>query len=87
MTAPMPPSERALGNELGVKRYPCDVRNQADIDAAYRDGHKLDVLVHCLTGANLYPFVETSTTDCPQSNCLFTIARSGTVDDGRGVRS
>ena len=63
------PTVEELGNELGVKHfYPCDVQNQADIDALAtalkQDGHTLDVLVHCLAGANHEdlnrPFVETS---------------------------
>src|SRR6202042_875192 len=48
--------------------YPCEVTQQTDIDelgaALKKDGHKIDVMVHCLAGANhedlQKPFVETS---------------------------
>jgi enoyl-[acyl-carrier protein] reductase I len=50
------PVVEELGNEIGVKGfYACDVQQQSDIDgvAAYlkRDGHTLDVIVHCLAFA------------------------------------
>jgi enoyl-[acyl-carrier protein] reductase I len=63
------PAVEDLGNELGAKCYcPCDVQVQGDIDnfaaALQRDGHTVDVLVHCLAGANHEdlnrPFIETT---------------------------
>jgi enoyl-[acyl-carrier protein] reductase I len=63
------PTVEDLGKELGVENYyPCDVQLQSDIDglaASLRtEGRKLDVVVHCLAGANHedlnQPFVNTS---------------------------
>ena len=63
------PTVEELGNELGAKAfYPCDVQQQSDIDnlaaSVKADGHKLDVVVHCLAFANHddlgNPFVKTS---------------------------
>ncbi|MGA8034384.1 MAG: enoyl-ACP reductase [Candidatus Acidiferrales bacterium] len=63
------PTVEELGKELGATAfYPCDVVQQSDIDALgaslKADGHKLDVMVHCLAGANHedlnQPFVNTS---------------------------
>ncbi len=63
------PTVEELGKELGAAHfYPCDVVQQSDIDALgaalKADGHSLDVMVHCLAGANHedlnQPFVNTS---------------------------
>src|ERR1700678_146373 len=63
------PTVEELGKELGAKGfYPCDVQLQPDIDGVAaslkRDGHQLDVIVHCLAGANHedlnQPFLDTS---------------------------
>jgi enoyl-[acyl-carrier protein] reductase I len=63
------PTVEELGKELGAAHfYPCEVTQQTDIDelgaALKKDGHKIDVMVHCLAGANhedlQKPFVETS---------------------------
>jgi enoyl-[acyl-carrier protein] reductase I len=63
------PQVEELGKELGVTSfYPCDVMQQTDIDglaaALKADGHKLDVMVHSLAGANHedlnQPFLNTS---------------------------
>lgn len=63
------PTVEELGKELGAKAfYPCDVQQQSDIDAVAvalkRDGYELDVVVHCLAGANHEdlnrPFLDTS---------------------------
>jgi enoyl-[acyl-carrier protein] reductase I len=63
------PTVEELGKELGATAfYPCDVVQQSDIDALgaslKADGHTLDVMVHCLAGANHedlnQPFVNTS---------------------------
>jgi enoyl-[acyl-carrier protein] reductase I len=63
------PTVEELGKELGVTSfYACDVMQQSDIDglaaALKADGHKLDVMVHSLAGANHedlnQPFLNTS---------------------------
>jgi enoyl-[acyl-carrier protein] reductase I len=63
------PTVEELGKELGVSSfYPCDVMQQSDIDglaaSLKADGHKLDVMVHSLAGANHedlnQPFLNTS---------------------------
>src|SRR6202030_560987 len=63
------PTVEELGKELGAaNHYPCDVQSQADIDnlaaALKGEGHKLDVVVHCLAFANHedlnQPFLNTS---------------------------
>ncbi len=63
------PTVEELGKELGVTSYyPCDVTQQSDIDglaaSLKSDGHKLDVMVHSLAGANHedlnQPFLNTS---------------------------
>jgi enoyl-[acyl-carrier protein] reductase I len=63
------PVVEELGNELGAKGfYACDVQQQSDIDGVAaslrRDGHSLDVIVHCLAFANHedlnQPFLDTS---------------------------
>jgi len=63
------PVVEELGNELGAKGfYACDVQQQSDIDgvaaSVKRDGHSLDVIVHCLAFANHedlnQPFLNTS---------------------------
>jgi enoyl-[acyl-carrier protein] reductase I len=63
------PTVEELGKELGVTSfYPCDVMQQSDIDglatSLKTDGHKLDVMVHSLAGANHedlnQPFLNTS---------------------------
>ena len=63
------PTVEDLGKELGVENYyPCDVQLQSDIDglatSLKAEGRKLDVVVHCLAGANHedlnQPFVNTS---------------------------
>lgn len=51
------PTVEDLGKELGVTGYyACDVQQQSDIDATAQalqnEGRKLDVVVHCLAGAN-----------------------------------
>jgi enoyl-[acyl-carrier protein] reductase I len=51
------PTVQELGNELGVgSYYPCDVQLQSDIDglaaSLKAEDQKLDVIVHCLAGAN-----------------------------------
>jgi enoyl-[acyl-carrier protein] reductase I len=63
------PTVEELGQELGAaNHYPCDVQQQSDIDnlsaALKSEGRKLDVVVHCLAGANhedlQQPFANTS---------------------------
>ena len=63
------PTVEDLGKELGAAGfYPCDVQQQPDIDglaaSLKAEGQKLDVVVHCLAGANHedlnQPFVNTS---------------------------
>src|ERR1700728_1113084 len=63
------PTVEELGKELGAHAfYPCDVQQQSDIDgvaaSVKRDGHTLDVVVHCLAFANHedlnQPFLDTS---------------------------
>jgi enoyl-[acyl-carrier protein] reductase I len=63
------PTVEELGKELGASHfYPCEVTQQTDIDelgaSLKKDGHKIDVMVHSLAGANhedlQKPFVETS---------------------------
>jgi enoyl-[acyl-carrier protein] reductase I len=63
------PTVEELGKELGARAfYPCDVQKQSDIDGVAAslkaDGHELDVIVHCLAGANHedlnQPFLNTS---------------------------
>jgi enoyl-[acyl-carrier protein] reductase I len=63
------PAVEELGKEIGAKAFfPCDVQLQSDIDnlaeAVKAQGHKLDVVVHCLAFANHEdlgnPFVNTS---------------------------
>src|SRR6516164_920584 len=63
------PTVEELGKELGAKEFfPCDVQQQTDIDnlaaGLKAQGHKLDVVVHCLAFANhedlSNPFVHTS---------------------------
>ena len=51
------PTVEELGNELGAAGfYPCDVQLQPDIDglaaSLKAESQKLDVVVHCLAGAN-----------------------------------
>jgi enoyl-[acyl-carrier protein] reductase I len=51
------PTVEELGKELGAAGfYPCDVQQQPDIDglaaSLKAEGQKLDVVVHCLAGAN-----------------------------------
>ncbi len=51
------PTVEELGKELGAAGfYPCDVQQQPDIDglaaSLKSEGQKLDVVVHCLAGAN-----------------------------------
>src|SRR5271163_395041 len=51
------PVVEELGNELGAKGFfPCDVQQQSDIEglaeSLKRDSRTLDVMVHCLAGAN-----------------------------------
>src|SRR3984885_8449186 len=51
------PTVEELGKELGADGfYPCDVQQQPDIDglaaSLKTEGRKLDVVVHCLAGAN-----------------------------------
>jgi enoyl-[acyl-carrier protein] reductase I len=63
------PQVEELGRELGSSAFfPCEVREQSDIDklaqALQTSGHKLDVLVHSIATANPkdlnQPFVQTS---------------------------
>jgi enoyl-[acyl-carrier protein] reductase I len=63
------PTVEELGKELGaVAFYPCDVQVEGDItklsESLKADGHKIDVMVHSLAGANHedlnQPFVNTS---------------------------
>lgn len=63
------PQVEELGRELGAAGYfPCEVREQADIDklaeAIQSSGHKLDVMVHSIATAHPgdlgKPFVQTS---------------------------
>ncbi len=63
------PQVEELGRELGAAGYfPCEVREQADIDklaeALQSSGHKLDVMVHSIATAHPgdlgKPFVQTS---------------------------
>lgn len=63
------PQVEELGRELGAAGYfPCEVREQADIDklaeALQSGGHKLDVMVHSIATAHPgdlgKPFVQTS---------------------------